>query len=299
MRFDLVDLRLMLHVAEAASITHGAARSGMALASASERIRAMEATLGTPLLERKRRGVALTPAGAALVRHARVVVQQLEQMAGELGQHAKGLRGHIRLLSNTAATREFLGRPLAHFLLRYRNVDVELEERSSPEIVRAIAAGRADIGIVADAVDTTSELETFAFAQDRLVLVTPRRHPLARRCKLAFRETLSFDFVGLPSGSALQDQLEDHAARAGQRVKLRVRLPDFDAMCRVVESGIAVAVVPRTAAERCRRTMAIAIVPLSDPWAVRDLRVCVRSVGSLPAHAQALVEQLAARPAPA
>src|SRR5215467_3149764 len=108
MRFDLVDLRLMLHVAEAASITHGAARSGMALASASERIRAMEATLGTPLLERKRRGVSLTPAGAALVRHARLLMQQLEQMRGELGQHAKGLRGHICLLSNSAAAREFL-----------------------------------------------------------------------------------------------------------------------------------------------------------------------------------------------
>jgi molybdate transport repressor ModE-like protein len=293
MRFDLVDLRLMLHVAEAASITHGAARSGMALASASERIRAMEETLGTPLLERKRRGIALTPAGSALVRHARAVTQQLEQMRGELGQHAKGLRGRIRLLSNTAATREFLARPLGRFLASHPNIDVELEERSSPDIVRAVAAGRADIGIVADAVDSAAELQTFPFAQDRLVLVTPRSHPLARRRKVVFRETLSFDFVGLAAGSALQNHLEDHAARIGERLKLRVRLPDFDAMCRVVESGIAVAVVSRTAAERCRKTMAIGVAPLADPWAVRHLRICVRSLRSLPTHARSLVEHLA------
>ena len=292
MRFDLVDLRLMLDVAEANSITHGAARSGMALASASERIRAMEAALGTSLLERKRRGVTLTPAGAALVRHAHLVMQQLERMRGELGQHAKGLRGHIRLFSNSAATREFLARPLARFLADHPNIDVDLEERPSREIARAVAGGRADIGIVADAVDAAAELETLPFAEDRLALVTPRAHPLARRRKVVFREALAFDFVGLPNGRALQDHLEDHAARIGQALRLRVRLPDFDAMCRIVEGGIAVAVVPRTAAERCRKTMAIAIVPLMDPWAVRHLRVCVRSFRALPAHAQSLVEHL-------
>jgi DNA-binding transcriptional LysR family regulator len=63
-RFDLIDLQLFLHVAEAASITHGATRSNMSLASASERIRDMEGTLGAPLLERKRRGVRLTPEGS-------------------------------------------------------------------------------------------------------------------------------------------------------------------------------------------------------------------------------------------
>jgi DNA-binding transcriptional LysR family regulator len=159
--------------------------------------------------------------------------------------------------------------------------------------VRAVAGGRADIGIVADAVDAAAELETFPFAEDRLVLVTPRRHPLAKRRQIAFHETLAYDFVGLPAGSALQDHINDHAVRAGQRLKLRVRLPGFDAMCRVVESGIAVAVVSKTAALRCRQTMAISLVPLSDPWTVRHLRICVRSLETLPAHARSLVEHLA------
>src|SRR5437667_8767905 len=117
MRFDLIDLRLALNIAEGASITHGAARSGMALASASERIRAMEEVLGVPLFDRKRRGVTLTAAGMALVEHARAVTQQIERMRGELNQFAKGLRGRIRLLSNTAATLEFLPPLLGRFLV--------------------------------------------------------------------------------------------------------------------------------------------------------------------------------------
>jgi DNA-binding transcriptional LysR family regulator len=292
MRFDLVDLRLVLNVAEAASITHGAARSGMALASASERIRAMELALGAPLFERKRRGVSPTAAGATVVHHARLVTQQLELMAGELGQHAKGLRGRVRVFSNTAATQEFLPPVLGPFLANHPHVDVALEERPSTEIVRGVAGGLADIGIVADAVDPAIELEIFPFAEDRLVLVTPARHLLAKRRRLAFQDALPYDFIGLPAGSALQEHLDGHAARAGRRLKLRVRMPGFDAICRVVESGIGVAVVSRTAALRCRRSSAIRIVPLTDAWALRHLRICVKSLRALPAHAQSLVEHL-------
>ena len=98
MRFDLTDLRLFLNVAEAASITGGAERSGLALASASARIRGMEADFGTALLERERRGVRLTPAGRALRHHAQRVGLQLEHMRGDLARYARGLRGHVRLL---------------------------------------------------------------------------------------------------------------------------------------------------------------------------------------------------------
>jgi DNA-binding transcriptional LysR family regulator len=294
MRFDLVDLRLVLNVADAGNITHGAARSGLALASASERIRDMEREMGTLLFERQRRGVTPTAAGAALVRHARQVMQQLEAMRGELGDFAKGLRGRVRVQSNTAATLEFLPPLLGRFLATHPQVDVEIEERASPEIVRGVARGRADIGIVADAVDAAAELETFPFAEDRLVLVTRLRHPLAKRRRVAFKDALAHDFVALPSGSALQEHLDGHAARAGAAMRLRVRLPGFDAMCRVVESGIGVAVVSKVAADRCRRTMAIRSVPLTDPWARRRLRICVRRLDALPVHARRLAEHLRA-----
>jgi DNA-binding transcriptional LysR family regulator len=292
MRFDLVDLRLVLNVAEAASITHGAARSGLALASASERIRDMEQSLGAPLFERQRRGVTPTPAGATVLHHGRLVMQELELMRGELSAFAKGLRGQVRVLSNTAATLEFLPLALGPFLAAHPHVDVAVEERSSPDIVRGIARGQAEIGIVADAVDAAAELETFPFAEDQLVLVTPARHPLARKRHSAFADALPFDFVGLPVGSALQQHLEGHAARSGQRLKLRVRLPGFDAICRVVAGGIGVAIVSRTAAQRCRRSMAIGVVPLADPWARRHLRICVKGARTLPTHAQWLLGHL-------
>lgn len=91
MRFDLIDLRLFLAVADAGSITHGAAEIGLSLPSASERLREMEVTGGVRLFERKRRGVVPTEAGSALLHHARLILHQMAQMRGEIGQYAKGV----------------------------------------------------------------------------------------------------------------------------------------------------------------------------------------------------------------
>jgi len=292
MRFDLVDLRLVLNIAEAASITNGAARSGLALASASERLRDLERELGVSLFERQRRGVSPTSAGLALIHHARLVIRQLDEMSGELGQFAKGLRGRVRVLSNTAATLEFLPPLIGAFLSTHPNIDVEIEDRPSPDIVRAVASGRADLGIVADVVDAAAELETVPFAEDLLVLVTPRSHALGKRKRLAFRDVLDQDFVGLPTGSALQVYVDGQAARAGRQLKTRIRLSGFDATCKVVESGIGIAVVSKIAAERCKQSMAISVVPLSDPWALRRLRICAKSFRTLPAPARELVAAL-------
>jgi molybdate transport repressor ModE-like protein len=295
-RFDLIDLQLFLHVVEAGSITHGARISNMTLASASERIRAMEDALGAPLLTRKRRGVELTSVGSVLVQHAQRVTQQVEQMRGELSSYAKGLRGHIRLLSNTVGMLEYLPAALAAFLSANPNVDIDLEERSSQEIVRDITAGRADIGIVAGTVDPAAELETIPFAENLLVLAVPRGHVLSRRRKVSFSLALQHDFVGLGAGSALQEYVNQQAQRAAQRLKMRVRLSSFDLISHMVESGIGIAVVPETAARRWQRSMSLRAVPLTDAWAVRHLTTCFRSLKPLPPHARRLVEFLRPRP---
>jgi molybdate transport repressor ModE-like protein len=295
MRFDLVDLRLFGRVVEAGSITHGAAQAGLTLASASERIRLMEESLGAPLLERHRRGVRSTPAGAALAYHAQVVIQQLGRMRGELSEYAEGLRGRVRLFANTTAAAEFLPVALAAFLSLHPQIDIDLEEHSSREIVRAIAGNLADIGIVGDEVNPAKELQTFPFAEDRLVLIAPRDLAVSYLRTIAFRDALAYDHVGLPAGNALQDQMEDHAARAGHRLKLRVRLPDFDALCRAVGAGVGVAVLPATAARRYQRSAAIRIIPLVDTWAPRRLTICVRSLETLPPHGKKLVEHLCAQ----
>ncbi|HSO05802.1 MAG TPA: LysR substrate-binding domain-containing protein [Pelomicrobium sp.] len=293
MRFDLVDLRLFVNVVEAAGITRGAERSHLASASASARIRGLEDALGTPLLVREQRGVAPTPAGLALLRHARALLQQVESMRGELAQYASGVRGSVRILSNTAALVEFLPDALAGYLALEPDVDVDLAERPSHEILRAVVEREADIGVLADLVDAAG-LETFPFRQDQLVLVVPEHHRLARRRRLAFRDVLGFDFVGLPGDSALQRHLDERALHAGRRMRVRARFPSFDAICRLVAHGAGIAVVPVTAARRCQAYLPIRPIRLTDTWALRRISLCTRRRAELPQHARDLLDYLSA-----
>ncbi|HIH2672239.1 TPA: LysR substrate-binding domain-containing protein, partial [Burkholderia cenocepacia] len=210
MRFDLTDLRLFLNICEAGTITSGAERTHITLQAASERIRGMEDELGVPLLHRTKSGAQATDAGRALEHHARTVLQQIDHMRGELQQYGQGLRGHIRLLCNTASLSEYLPDALADYLPRHPKLSISVEERSSQEIVHAIRNKTAEVGIVADSVGLGG-LEQKPFREDWLIVVVPAAHPLASRDKVAFDDIAGEDFIGLTDGSALQVHLADQA----------------------------------------------------------------------------------------
>jgi DNA-binding transcriptional LysR family regulator len=295
MRFDLVDLSLFRHVVEAGSITRGAEHAHLALGAASTRIRHMEEALGAALLIRNRQGVVPTPAGRALLQHARTILRQAERLREDLGVYAGGFAGQIKVLSNTNALAEFLPDALSSFLSAHPHVSVDLEERLSDEIVGLIAEGVGDIGIVAGTVDAGG-LETYPLWTDRFVLVVARDHPLARNAEIEFAQLLDHDFVGLDRASALQRFLATKAVRSGRLLKLRVQLRSFDAVCRLVECGVGIGVVPETTFRRSASSMAVAKVALTDPWAIRELTVCLRSLRELPAYARMFVDHLRTTP---
>ncbi|KGJ11106.1 LysR family transcriptional regulator (plasmid) [Paracoccus versutus] len=290
MRFDLTDLRLFLAVADAGSITHGAADAGLSLPAASERLRDMELAGGVRLLERGRRGVTLTEAGEALAHHARLISRQMAMMRGELGEYATGLRSTVRLLSNTAAIAELLPQRLAAWMAANPRIDLDLKERQSIEIARSVMAGFADIGILSAAA-AQEGLELRPFAEDLLVVVAAQDDALARMRQVRLADLAGRHFIGL-SGSALQDHIAAQAAAMGMQLRYRVRLRTFDGICRMAGAGAGIGIVPRTAARRMKRTSGIAIIRLADGWALRRLSVCIRAGTELSAPAQSLFRHL-------
>jgi DNA-binding transcriptional LysR family regulator len=293
MQLDLIDLRLFLQVAEAGSVTHGARRAHLALAAASTRIRNLESLFGVPLLLRNPRGVNLTPAGHTLAHYARAVFQQIENLRGEFEEHTGGFKGQVRVFSGSIAHNEFLPQALSSFLIEHPGVNIDVEERPSNEIIRGVVEGVAHIGIVSEPVSIAG-LQTFSFKTYRLVLVAPKNHPVARRRRISFPEALGHDFIGLPEASAFQQFLSYQASRLGLRLRIRVRLPTFEGICQMVENRVGLAVVPESAAARYQASMEVRTVNLEDSWAVRDLRICIRSMESLPPAAKRLAEHLKA-----
>lgn len=292
MRYDLLDLRLFLHVVAARSITLGAERSHLALPSASGRIKALEDSLGTPLLIRHARGVRPTPAGLTLERHARAILSRLEEMDQDLAGAVADSRTQVRLLGNGAAVMEHLDEPLAAFLQAQPRVDVEVEELPSSRIVLALREGRADLGIFV-AAPGLEGLQVRSFRADPLVLVTaPGRLTCRDGEAVDFAGLLEQPFVGLSHGNALQLHVEAQAAQWGRELAIRIRVPSPIQACALVARGLGVAILPAASLLRAGPGVALVSHPLRDAWARRELVVGCRDGNELSPAAAALLEVL-------
>jgi DNA-binding transcriptional LysR family regulator len=289
MRYDLPDLRLVAAIADTGSLTRAAEQVHLAPSSASHRLTQLEAGIGVALFDRHARGLTPTAAGESLLRHARQVFAQLEQMHADLAPYAAGLLSQVTVFANTNAINCFLPGDLGDFLREHPRLRVSLEEQPSPAIIRAVAAGQVDIGVVADE-GGLDGLEVRPYRRDRLVLVVPPGHPLAGRDAVAFAEVLAEPFVCLHAGSAIHTFMMNHAARLGGRLDVRIQVRGFHAVCRMVAAGVGIGMVPRSAAVDGVKT-----VEITDDWAPRDLQLCVRSRAALTPAAAALFDHLAAK----
>lgn len=291
MHFDLTDLRLFIHIAEAASLTQGARRAFISPAAASVRIKALEAQLSSHLLYRDSKGVELTDAGKKLLQHARLIMRQVGYLKTEFTEFGTDSSGHIRIFANTTAVTEFLPELLAGFLAARPGVTVDLRERLSRDIIRGVLDGSTDIGIIAGPVVAKS-LQVLHFSTDRLVLVVPKGHELTRRKHIKLRDTAAFHHVGMQEGSTLQAFVRDQAELLGETLVWRIQLSSFESVCRMVEAGVGIGVIPESAAIRNSKTMNLAILTLDEPWVVRERSILIRDIEALPGCVKALINLL-------
>jgi DNA-binding transcriptional LysR family regulator len=290
MRLDLTSLALFVRVAESRSITKAAHQSHIALAAASRRITQLEDQLGVHLLFRSARGVELTPAGTALLAHARDMMARVDGIRAALSDYAKGVKGIVRVEANASALAQYLPADLASFSAKHPAIKLALGEERSTAIVQAVHAGRADLGIVMEGADA-SGLQVFEYRADLLCAVLPKKHPVRER-RLPFGELLDQDFVGLESNTVISSLMLAEARERGVPLRLRVEVKSFDVVMRMIQAGLGIGVLPEAAARPFAAAMGLRLVALTDAWAQRRMYVAVRDYAALPAAARLLVDHL-------
>ncbi|MFQ3787290.1 LysR family transcriptional regulator [Halomonas sp. A29] len=291
-RFDFVTLKLFVSIADEGRLTAAAEREHMALAAVSKRISDLESLVGTSLLYRRPRGVELTPAGHAFLHHARRILENIERLSAELSEYGEGVRGHVRIHSNTSAIIAFLPQDLSTFSRQFPEIKIDLQERVSSEVIAAVRDGLTDVGIFAGHVPCGEGLQVLPYRSDRLVLMTPHGHPLAERESLQLHEATQYDFIGLQQDTSLQGLLHEQASRAGKTLRMRIQVRSFDAICRMIHHGMGVGVLPEKTIYRDLRDLQLRSIPLSDPWARRELVIGIRDYEGLPIIARHLVDHL-------
>lgn len=282
-RVDFVTLKLFCAIVQSGSITKGASACNLALSAASRRISDFEETVGIPLLDRSVKGVTVTPAGHTVMQHALRLFQGFEQLSNELGEYSKGVKGHVRLWANMSALTEFLPSALASFLKVHPEIQVEVEEQLSGDIVKALMDGIADIGVFAEG-PITSGLDTQAMGRDQLVIACSKEHELGKRKVISFEDCLQYDFVGLNRGSSLLELTSRSAEKLGKRMRLRIQVRSYDAMCQMIAVNLGIGVLPYQACAAQIKAMNLKVVQLDDSWAKRNLLLAMKSnTNQLPA----------------
>ena len=299
-RLDLTSLQLFVAVCELGSIGKAAEREFIAASAVSKRLTDLETAVDTQLLYRHSRGVTLTPAGESLLHHARAVLFGLEKMQGELSEYAKGVRGHVRVHANISAIVQFLPEDLGAFARAQPEVKIDLEEHLSHQVIHAIREGAADIGICHAPADGTGDdaLPSRPYRQDHLVLVVPQAHVLRSDDAIDFEAALDYDIIGLHHHSSIGMAMQRAAALQGKTLKLRMQVTGLDAMCRMIDNGLGIGVLPDKAFALMQGVGHLRAIALRDDWAHRELRIVARDFDSLPVTTRLLVEHLAPPPVP-
>jgi DNA-binding transcriptional LysR family regulator len=291
--FDPVTLRLFIAVCEERNIARAAERESIVASAVSKRIAAIEAEIGAPLLVRGRRGIEPTAAGQALLRQAREVLGSMARMHAELSDFATGVQGSVRVVAATSVLAERLADDIGTFLQRHPQVRVSLDERLSPDIVRIVREGSAEVGVLWNLSDT-SGLATVPYRRDRLCLAAPVGHPLARRKRIAFADAVAHVSVAVAPGGMMDRLLHREAARLGVSLVNRIQVSGLDAATRIVAAGLGPAILPREAVEMYAARQHLVLVPLTDAWAWRQFVVCLRADGAVSATTRLLVDALKA-----
>lgn len=290
-RIDLLTLKLIVATIEEKSLAKAAERHHIAISALSKRISDLERTFKVQLLHRMHKGIEPTAAGLALLAHARIIQRDVLQLEEELGDYAEGIRGHVRIFANETTAFGFLPEDLSVFMQKYPLVRIEFRTESNQAVVQAVAENAADIGIFAGNVPATG-LDVFPYRRDRLVVLVPKHHPLSLRAEIAFSDLLEYELIEHEPRSAIEMHMLHAASSLGKPFKARIRVTSLDTACRMVEAGLGIAIVTDQFAIKLAPTMAIAFIPLNEPWASRQHNVGVRRSSDLPVAAALLLEHL-------
>jgi DNA-binding transcriptional LysR family regulator len=274
-RFDFVSIRLAVACAHTGNLTEAARECHLVLPAASRRLRDLERALGAQLFERHSRGLTATALGRAFMKRGMTILQELDNLVLELNDASKGVVRHVRLCASTAAITQFLPPLLAEHAELRPEVQVELEEQVSEQVVSTVREGRAEVGVFVAGPDTRG-LDVRDFRRDQLVLILPAGHRLNGRTALPFVDTLDEFWISLNAGAAMLQAQQQAAMVAGRALKLRMQVRSFEAVGHMVASGLGIAVLPKAAALPIVAAMKLRWRPLADDWAQRQLQVVVR-----------------------
>lgn len=289
---ELRHLRYFQAVAEELSFSKAAVRLSVAQPALSRAVQELERSMGARLLDRDRRGVRLTPAGAVLLRDSGLVFERLEETVRRVRRAAAGQTGELRLGYIGPPTRPFLARLLRSYGETCPGVTVVLEERTPERVWEMVSRGKLSVGLTRPVLAREAlGLPAKLLRSERLCAAFPADHPDASRRSLPWSRLAGEAIVMLArrEGAGSHDAILAACQEAGFTPKLAHTPSLIGTILQYVEAGAGVGIVPESAS---LENASVTLVPLAPERSIPLVMVWSRGGEDPPATAfRRLVER--------
>jgi DNA-binding transcriptional LysR family regulator len=303
--YDLRRLRAFHAVAERRSFSEAALALGYAQSVVSHHVAALEQEVGLTLVDRARRPVGLTEAGARLREHAETILGQVATAEEELGALAGLQSGTLRVGAFLTACTSFVPPALAKFEAAHPDVSVELDQVEPEAARRRLRAGELDLAVIWDPFNgpgptADDGIERQLLGDDPYRIILPRDHRLARRRRLGLAD-LAGERFNAPraendQAAGYRAMLERVCADAGFTPNIAYLMGDVTVARAFVSAGLSVALIPELAIDHPRPDIAVRPVPGLEPSrSVHAAWLRGRRMPAIPAMARALADAAGAR----
>lgn len=281
MHFDFVTLRAFLMVADAENLRAASEQLNLSVSAVSRRISDLEADLGQQLFVRHSRGLEITEAGRLLMARARDTFRTLRTIEDDMKRLETGARGKVSICANGSALVNGLAKHIQSFLAQSDDVDIDLLELLTPEILDQVQRGIVDIGFVSNTLRIPEGLRTEPYLHDRLVLVVPKAHPLESRDCVSFEDFLDWQMIGVQNASSLTRLVRKVVGAASPRFAYSYMASTNEVARTMVANNLGIAILPEMFVAPYLTLLPISLVPISGDWAARDISIVLRNDAAL------------------
>ncbi|HEV7806119.1 MAG TPA: LysR substrate-binding domain-containing protein [Solirubrobacteraceae bacterium] len=293
---DVKRLRVLREVATHGSFSAAADALAYTQSAVSQQIAALEREAGMVLVDRNARGVRLTEAGRALVRHADVIIARLADAEAELEAIAGVRGGRLRMVSFPTAGATIAPRAIGRFRERHPGVEVTLAPREPDEGLDCLKAGECDIALTVEASFariTDKAIERHRLLDDPMYVCLPAHHPAARRSRLRLRDLADEAWIMGTTGTCPDGLILQRACQgAGFEPRVAFQSDDYVAIQGFVAAGVGVCFIPDLALVAVRDDVVIRELEGRPP--VRHVLAATLAGGFLSPAATAMLELLVA-----
>lgn len=281
-------MRSLVAIADTGSITEAADRIGLTQPALSRRLQQLEDYFGAELFSRGRKGVQLTEIGRLVESEARILIARYDHLRDQVRAHQGLEGGTVRIGGGATAVSFLLPKAIATFQGRHPAVKFQLKEAGSNEVAEDVINGRLELGLVTMPVKNR-DLKVWPLLTDRIVLVGPKQHPLAKKRRISASALDGISFVGFEADTAVRQIIDATLRDAGVAMNVVMELRSIPAILRMVATTGNLAFVSQLGVDSLED---VAEIEVKNFKVERELAVIARRGSTLSPAAQAFADLL-------